>query len=611
MNTTLSAGERQEPRSLVSANIGAARLAIGLLQGVALYLLYSAARDLRWPATEPFLFVPLLLAALLPPVVLGASLGHMALRQVWTWTGTTLGLVLALGLYDVWRVADIADPRGQRTVMPSGTLLPALLAGLFIAHSLVMAAVRDRRRIASYPSYFETAWKLCVQLAFSAMFIGLVWLVLFLGAQLFLLVKLDFLSTLLRRAWFAIPVSVFAFSCAMHLTDVRPAIVRGIRALLLMLMSWVLPVMTLIVGAFLLSLPFTGLAPLWATRHAAAVLIGTAAVFIVLINAAWQDGDMPVARVIGASARAASVLLVPITAIAIYALALRVGDYGWTSERVTAAACLLVASCYSLGYAGAALRPGGLAAISQVNVGTAFVVLATLLLLFSPVADPARLSVDSQLARLRSGKVPAAKFDFAYLRFEGARYGRAALTRLDAGAAGPDAAVTRARIAAVRKMQGPWGRTVGPDGEVAAAPDLERNLRAWPKGSRLPDSFLHNDWASAPHFPPLPECLRVAGKTCDAFQIDLGGDAKPEVVLVATEGMVEVVYAEDAQHRWSLVGNLPPGVGLCAPVRNALAEGRFTTRPGLRELEVAGVTLHVRSVDSGFVCPQPKTGTGR
>jgi len=87
---------------------------------------------------------------------------------------------------------------------------------------------------------------------------GITWLVLTLGAQLFELVKLAFLTKLMRESWFAIPVTAFAFACAMHLTDVRPAIVRGIRSLLLVLLSWLLPVAVLLIGGFLATLPFTG-----------------------------------------------------------------------------------------------------------------------------------------------------------------------------------------------------------------------------------------------------------------------------------------------------------------------------------------------------------------
>jgi hypothetical protein len=599
MNSSPPPSERDVPQPQVSARVGAARLGIGLLQGLALYLLYRAVQDATWPANVPLLFAPLLLVALLVPVILGASLGQMHARQALAWTCASAVIIAALGVYDIWRNADqavaaaVAPATANRGAgLPSPLLFMFTAVGFFIAHALVAAAVRERRRIASYPAYFETAWMLAVQLAFSALFVGVVWLVLVLGAQLFMLVKLRFLEELIKKAWFAIPVSTLALACAMHLTDVRPAIVRGIRSLLLVLMSWVLPVMTLIVGGFIASLPFTGLAPLWATRHAVAVLLGAAAAFVVLVNAAYQDGDASasVAPVIRVSARAASILLVPLTAIAVYALALRVGDYGWTSERIIAAACLLVASCYALGYAASAAS-GRLAVTASVNVATAFVVLATLLALFSPVADPARLSVNNQLARLAAGKVSAAKFDFVYLRFEGARYGREALARLDATATGPDAALVRARIAAARTVAGRWQAA---QAELAPA-NIAANLQVWPHGARLPDSFLRNDWSAVPNLPRYPECLQHAGQTCDAYLLDLSGDGKPEIVVIGTVRTGgAAVLGEDAHGKWGAVGKLPFYFAGCASIRKSLIAGNVrAVQPVLRDLDVAGQQVRI------------------
>ncbi|HEV3018588.1 MAG TPA: hypothetical protein VGY49_06185 [Burkholderiaceae bacterium] len=51
-------------------------------------------------------------------------------------------------------------------------------------------------------------------------------------------------------------------------------------------------------------------------------------------------------------------------------------------------------------------------------------------MLFSPIADPARLMVADQMARLRSGAVGPDKFDFGALKFDGARWGAPALAQL-------------------------------------------------------------------------------------------------------------------------------------------------------------------------------------
>lgn len=589
---------------LSTPQAGTWRILLGLLQGLLLYALYRAAQDHGWPATAPLLFAPLVLAAVFVPLLPISGLGHLGRRPLVLWgVGATL-LLLGLGWYGAWRAADLplvpptrepgthmaAIPGVYRSIFPSFPLVVFTAAGLFIAHVLILAAARDRRRIAAYPTYFDSAWKLAVQLAFSGLFTGVSWLVLLLGAQLFELVKLTFLSELIRKEWFAIPVTAFAFACAMHLTDVRPAIVRGIRSLLLVLMSWLLPVIALLVAGFLLSLPFTGLAPLWATRCAASVLLCAAAVLVVLINAAWQQGGdgAAVARLVRGAARVGALLLAPVVALAAYALFLRVREYGWTGDRVDATACMVVAACYALGYFAAALRPGWLAQIAQVNIAAALLVLAVLLALFSPLADPARISVASQVARFESHRIDARHFDFAFLRFDGARFGRAALDRLDAHVAGADGALVRQRIAAARNLKNGFARR-----DLALPPaDLAANLRVHPAGATLPASLLHTDFSATTERWRLPECLYVEHKICDAVQLDVTGDGKPDVILLPSDAAYGRVLSALTPGQWQLIGTIQ--VSLCGPARAALLAGNgHSVEPALRDVEAAGRRLHV------------------
>lgn len=605
------AADAPAPEALARPNVGPARLLTGLLQGILLYCLFRAGSDQVWPATVPMLFAPLLLAAVIVPVILVSSLGHMARTRAALWSASAAAIIAALCVYDAWRgaIGPGAAAAGSGPYMPSAPLLLVLAVGFFIAHSLVMAGAGERRRIASYPAYFEAAWKLAVQLSFSGAFVGAVWLVLWLGATLFMLVQLSFLRELLVQPWFAIPVIAFAYSWAMHITDVRPAIVRGIRTLLLVLMSWILPVATLIVGGFLASLLFTGLAPLWATKHAASVLLGAAAVLVIMVNAAWQNGAAApaTAPAIRHSARVAALLLAPMVLIAIYALGLRVADYGWTNERIIAAACLVVAACYAAGYAFAALRKGWLERIAGVNIATAFVVLAMMLVLFSPIADPARLSVDSQLARLGAGKVAADKFDYAYLRFEGARYGRAALAQLKDSAAGKDAAVIRKGAETAMLLTSPSERAVV-EAALATPADLAANLAVWPQGAALPQSFLATNWSSQAARPGYPPCLWRAGAKCDAYLIDLTADGRPEVLVVGTErGSGAAFMAEDGAGEWRAIEKLPSDIAGCASLRKSLIAGRVrAVNPVANVLEIDGRRIPMQSAE--FVprgaCPE-------
>ena len=575
--------------------LGPARLGIGLGQGVLLYLLYTASQNTFWPATAPLLFGPLVALGVLAPVILVSGLGQMPRRQLLAWVLGAAAVIAALAAYDAWRLTG-AD--AWRRGAPSAMLSLCLAAGFFIAHALVLAGTRERRRLASYATYFEVAWKLNLQILFCALFVGAAWLVLQLGAALFDLVKLHFLSQTIVKPWFAIPVTAFAFSSALHLTDVKPAIVRGIRNLLHVLLSWILPVLTLLVGGFLASLPFTGLDPLWATRSAGGILLSAAAAFVMLVNAAYQDGSERPARVIAGAARIACVLLVPLTLLAAYALALRVQDHGWSADRVLAAACLLVAACYAGGYAAAALRRGWLPTLAGVNTATACVVLGVLALLLSPLAAPSRIAVNSQMARLSAGQITLQQLDVAYFYHHGARYGRAALAALERTASGPDAGWLKVELA---RLRNPDDLDAG-----TAAPQIAANLRVWPAGAALPAGFVEYDWQRVREKYQLPLCLRRAGTLCDAYTIDLGGDTRPEVVLIGANHHGNAVLRQDDHGGWKFAGHLPPTLSECPSLLDALRAGKVrAVPPALADLDIGGQRV---AIQAEFTQPDCATG---
>jgi len=566
------------------------------VQGALLYWLYQADRGGWWPSGAPYAMIPLLMACALLPAMLISAMGHMAPKKVAQWMAVAAGVVLVMALHAVNRgtgagLAAGALSKGAFASMPGPVMIFCALF-MYIAHVLVMAGAADKRRIASYDSYFELAWKLAVQLMFSVFFVGALWLVLLMGSGLFSMVKLNFLKHMMEASWFVVPVVCFAWSCAMHITDVRPAIVRGIRSLLLVLLSWILPVAALIVSGFLCALPFTGLEVLWATRHATSLLLAADAVLIVLINAAFQNGRAKAALAVRVSARVAALLVLPLTAIAIYALGLRVYDYGWTSDRVIAAACLVVASCYALGYAWAAHRyETWLSAIANVNLATAFVVLAVLLALFTPIADPARLSVNNQVARLEKGRTKATAFDFHYLRFEGRRYGQEALARLSQQAAGPEAALIRELAAKALRDTDRWQ-----PGTQVPTVSIADNVKVWPSTTRLPASFAAQKWSPMDDQAILP-CLLTRGSNCDALVLDVDGDGKPEVLLFnAGRYTAAPLYTERADGKWVVAGHLDASGSECAPLIEKLKAGQYTlVAPRMKALEVAGQLLQFQS----------------
>jgi hypothetical protein len=570
------------------------RVAVGLMQGIALYLLLQALKT--WPATDGLTFAPLLVVAMFVPIIVVVGLGNMRLPTLAAWTAVATVVCAGLAIYNIFR-----DPTGgtefQRLIpafqrlIPTATLWLSVAAGLFITHSLIASGDADRKFIASYSRYFDLSWKQGVQLALAVCFVALFWAMLWLGAELFRLIKIEFLADLIERRWFWIPVTTLVFTYALHITDMRAALVRGTRTLTLSLLSWLLPVMTLITVAFLLALPFTGLEPLWSTRRATAILLAAAGALIFLINDAYQDGDLQdtVAGIVRYSGTVAALALVPVVVLAAYALALRVGQYGWTPDRIIALACVAVAGCYALGYALAAVRRGTwLKSIELTNVANAYIILAVLLALLTPIADPARLSVADQVARLESGKTSMDQFDFEFLRFFSGRYGEQALERLKTKQDGPDAV----RISQKANEALDW-RTPAYTKRIVRATSQSRaaNITVLNSSATLPDSFVKQDWEATSGPFLLPPCLIVNAK-CEAILADLDGDGTAEILLFSLLGGISTAFQSTKDGRWTILGPIPNAQ--CAGVRDALRASKFeTVAPKFKEIEVSGRRLRV------------------
>jgi hypothetical protein len=568
--------QTNEPRS---KNTAVLRLSIGLLQGLVLFYLYRARTEASWPDAYPEVYAAVLVMSCFAPVLWISGLGLIPRRNLSIWIFIAAFIAAVIGYYGHWRTVGVSVSQARDGLLsfPSVQIWMFGVVGFFISHSLVVASNVDQRRIASYSSYFEYSWKLLIQVKFSGLFVGVLWLVLNMGASLFKLIGLDFLANVINEPWFAIPVSVFGFACAIHLTDVRPVIVRGIRSLLLVLLSWLLPLATVMIGGFILSLPFTGLEPLWATKNAASLMLIACACLVVFINTHFQDGlgREVINRWLSTFARLACFLLIPLTSIAAYALCLRVLEHGWTSDRIIAACCLTIAACYAVGYSFAAIRArDGLRFVSTVNIATAGVVLLIWLGLFSPALDPARISVASQLSRLTSGNVEARDFDFKYLRFEGQRFGLDALKAMAQQQNGTDAVLIRERSKESMALQDRWS----PEGKLTAT-ELMSNLTIWPQTREIPQSFVAQDWAKSNSPWLLPTCLRNRAIKCDLFLVDLTSDKKNEIILIERDraSSVAKVFEEQADGSWVLIGHFSEQIVLCSDLLEKLKEGQAQT----------------------------------
>ena len=541
-NETSTSGRAGIGHGSASRNVAIARLVIGLLQGLILWALYRANEGVGgqsvWPANVPTLFGPLVLISTYLPIVLLAGVGRLRLRTLAVWSVAAAVVLGLLALHDVVRASNVTDAFG------SFVILPFSAAALFIAHHLIVPADRERRWIAPYHAYFDTAWMAGVQLVLSIGFTGAFWLLLFLGAALFNVIGLSFLGDLITKPWFALPLTGLAFATAVHLTDVRDGLIRGVRTVALMLLSWLLLVLTVLVAGFLAALPFTGLTGLWETGSATALVLSAAGALIILINTAYQDGrpDNLPPVVLRVAVRVASGLLTPLIVIAVWGLSLRIGQHGLTPDRIIACACALVGAAYAIGYGLAALVPlvrrgsTWMKALEPTNIAVAVLTVGVILALFSPLADPARLSVADQVKRLESGKVAINQFDWRFLRFQSGKAGQEALDGLKASS---NVAIAGwAKAEAARTFDGPESDA---DTRFNNLPILVDPINGQ---GPLPRDFLDRKHGE------YPQCFEP--RFCVGLQRNIDDDGEAEII-VASRSEVSVFSKIDG--RWTRIGN--------------------------------------------------------
>jgi hypothetical protein len=571
-----------EDHGRAGTRIALARLGIGFAQGVGLWLLSEAyARHLS-PHGPPALFAALALTLAYVPLILIGGLGRIRPPTLGAWA---IGAALVLAVFawhdlgaGVWSGAWSPEPR-----LPAPQVFIFSAIFVFVGHHLVGPADQARRLVAPYPVYFDWAWKDAVQLALSALFVGVLWAALALGSELFKLIGIDALEKLVAQSWFASPVTFVALAGAIQLTDVRVGLILGVRTVGLVLLSWLLPVMTAIVVAFLAALPFTGLAPLFGTRSGASTLLVAAAVLIVLTSAAYQDGQQPVPAVLRWAGRAAGVGLVPLVLIAAYALALRVGQYGLSPARIEAIACCVVAAGFAAGYAFAAVRPRSpwMRPLELTNIVMARVVMLLIVLLFTPIADPARLAVGDQMGRLMSGKTAPDKFDYQFLRYQSGRYGADALARLLALKGSP-------RNLAI--AQGARASDVNaPPAPTPPQTPLSQPIAVYPAGAAVPKSFL--DQVAKGPLGGHSTCLGEVQPRCEAYVLDLEGAGSPQVSINDPSSqdastLPLEVFRQDGCGVWSKSGDV---VVHCADAIAALRAGHVALTPSpRRDVVLAG-----------------------
>jgi hypothetical protein len=256
------------------------------------------------------------------------------------------------------------------------------------------------------------------------------------------------------------------------------------------ILSVLAPVLAVGLALFVIALPITGLAPLWEKTSATTpILLGAIAGAFILLNAVIGNSAEEEAkgRALHASAMTLGAVMTPLALVAAVSTWIRIGQHGFTPERLWALVFVIAVLVVSLTYLWALLR--GRAAWSDrvrpANVGLAIGICAVALTLATPLVNFGAISTRDQLARLQSGKVRPEQFDWAALRFDFGPTGRRALERL--ASSGPAAFRAQARnaLAQTDRWSAREQTRVGQD-----ARELAQRLRVLPRQVPVPEGLM-------------------------------------------------------------------------------------------------------------------------
>lgn len=312
-----------------------------------------------------------------------------------------------------------------------------------------------RRETILYSEVHGHLWTNALLLVLSGAFTLLCIGIAYLMAEMFWLVKLDFLREALRREWFQALMMGAPFGAALGLLRDRRGIITALQRVAMLVLRVLAPVVAVAIFIFLAALPFTGLAPLWDTGGTTPIMLVGAALALFLTNAVVGDRAADESRsiILNSSAAALGLFLLPMIGIAAFSSGLRIQQYGLSPDRLWALTFIIVTSIAAIAYAVAILGTRGwFARLRRTNLHLVFLIASITLLLSTPLLSFERIATAHQLARLSGGQVSAEAFDYKGLWFDFGPPGKAAIEQMTRSSDGR----IRRYAAAVKKLGSKW-----------------------------------------------------------------------------------------------------------------------------------------------------------
>ena len=455
-----------------------AGLLIGLLTGLALYAIAEFWIDNeRAPrlSVTTFLFVGTLSASTL----LLANAGRYA--------GALLGSIVIAALLAIpnYFMTITADPELDIRLQEFPSFFWFFLGGpvaWYLMVTLAKAMLDEKRTPPPYPAVFFHGLTLPLIAVGAKIFAVLSLVLLFAWAALLKSMNVLFFNELFQEPWFIMPFLGAIAGLSIAMMRAQQSVLGALRFILLLFSRIAMPIMALFSLTLLIVFAANGVQPIFDRPYPSAWILALSFAGMLVFNGVYQNGEgAPPPAWLRLSTIIALISFPIYAGIAAYAFWLRIDAYGLTPPRVIGLAMTGLALLYSvvciagvvteLNWRGKKWMP----LVAPLNTLMAFIWVAVLVSLATPIANPWAISAKSQTTLLLQQKISAEDFNFGYLRFRLGAYGEKALTKLETASDHPEAALIREGVLRARNASNIWEYENGIDGaSIEAIPDGER-----------------------------------------------------------------------------------------------------------------------------------------
>ncbi|CUH82457.1 DUF4153 domain-containing protein [Tropicibacter naphthalenivorans] len=464
-----------------------------------------------------------------------------------------VGAGLVLGGAELWGALRFQNAEAYMAMVYPllfGALAWLIATGFAAAHLTGQGGWRD------YPALFSQSWRVVVNFVVSLVFVGLFWGLLGLSHLLLDIVGLDLMRLL--TYFEVLPWVLSGTVLGLAMARVHASAEYISPYLVLRLLRMLSPIVLAVIAVFLVMLPVRGWDGLMQGFSPAATLMAFAAAGVTLVTVAVERSEFDEVKTpwMRSVTQALALTIPGLSALALWAVMLRVWQYSWTPQRLLAVTMACVLLVYGLSYlASVMIQRAWMARIRQANIWMALLVLAVSLAWFTPLFQPERISAQGQLSIAQNGGA-ADQIDLRELTKSWGNPGAQALS--DIQAARPDLAEA---IDLARQ-----GRSKPAVDPATRAQRFVEVLPIYPSGRLDPADlseirpYLITKWLAA--------CERTiaAGPGCALF-VTQDGATGPRRAILFTRSGTNIVEAIHLERRAGKLGTAGATFSLDGPMR--------------------------------------------